>query len=777
MIRKEDALHYHEQGRRGKIEVLPTKPLLTQRDLSLAYTPGAAEPCLRIKEAPQTAYDYTARGNLVAVVTNGSAVMGLGEIGALASKPLMEGTACLFKKFADIDVFDIEIDERDPDRLIETVASLEPTFGAISLEDIKAPECFYIEEKLRERLSIPVFHDDQHGAAIIIGAALLNAAELVDKELDALRIVICGAGAAGIATARFLCHLGVKRENVVMVDSLGVIYEGRSQGMTAQKAQFATSGAARNLDEAMVEADVFIGLSVADVLSSEMVQAMAQRPIVFAMANPNPEIGYLAAREARADAIVATGRSDCPNQVMSTLGLPAIFRGALDVQASEINIEMKVAAAQALAALAKEDVPRSVQQAYGGAKLKFGPDYIIPTPFDPRVLTWAASAVAKAAMDTGVAHKHLDPTSYRASLEGRIYGRIHLEMRRFRRQARRSQQRVVLPDSMSETALRAVQILVDERLARPVLLGNRDEIARRIERLSLEFEVSLPGIDVFQPVEHPSFEAYCEEYARIAGRRGVNMNEARQRLSSNPTYFAMMMLRQGDSDAAVLGLSTHFPEAMKPVIELIGTMPGVSRVCSMHMMVFKNDVKFFADCAVNVDPSAEEVAEIAVLAADRVRSFGVTPRVAMISFSTFGSAASEPSAAKMVRATEIVQHLRPDLEVDGEMQVDVALNFQLQRKLYPFCRLTGPANTFIFPNLAAGNACYKMLAQLGHAESVGPLLLGLNKPVEVLERSASVDDVVRMVNLATTRSDIPRARFDMSQVATDHGQGARTPVD
>jgi malate dehydrogenase (oxaloacetate-decarboxylating)(NADP+) len=747
MIRDKEVFDYHAgHGRKGKIEVLPTKPLLTQRDLSLAYSPGVAKPCLAIADQPELAFEYTARGNLVAVVSNGTAVLGLGNIGALASKPVMEGKGCLFKKFADIDVFDIEVDTKDPDELIEVVTKLEPTFGGINLEDIKAPECFYIEETLKQRMSIPVFHDDQHGTAIITAAALINGAELVEKDIGAMRMVVSGAGAAAIAGAKLFMELGIKRENIILCDSRGVVHKGRER-LNPYKEQFATDLACRTLGEALVGADVFLGYSVGGLVTTEMVKSMADKPLVFAMANPDPEISYPDAKAARPDAIVATGRSDFPNQVNNVLGFPAIFRGALDVNAKEINMQMMIAAAKALADLAKEDVPDSVQAAYGGKKLRFGPDYVIPTPFDPRVLTWEAPAVAKAALATGVARKEIDIDQYRQQLEDRIYGRVHVEMRKYQNEARKNPQRVVFPEADRPTLLRAVDVVLEEGIAQPVLIGQREQIARQVADLGFDY---LDRVEIVNPLDFERFEEYCEEYMRVSGRRGVTPREAHYRLATRRHNFAMMMLRMGDVDASVLGLATHFPEAMKPVLELIELKRGVSRLGSMHMLVFKNDVKFFADCAVNVEPDAELLADIAIQAAEEVASMGIVPRVAMISFSNFG-ASDHPAATKVARATEIVHKRRPYLEVEGEMQVNVAIDHALQRQHYPVSQLSGPANVLVFPNIDAGNACIKM-GPLGSAEVVGPILLGLEKPVAVVERSDSVESVVRLTSIAAVQA-------------------------
>ncbi len=746
MIRKQDALDYHFQGRRGKIEVVATKPLLTQRDLGLAYSPGVADPCLEIEKDPAAAFKYTSRGNLVAVVSNGTAVLGLGNIGALAGKPVMEGKGCLFKKFADIDVFDIEVDTLDPDELINIVHKLEPTFGGINLEDIKAPECFYIEEQLKEKMNIPVFHDDQHGTAIISGAALLNACDILDRNPDELRVVVSGAGASAIACANFYITLGAKRENVILVDSKGVVYEGRTEGMNKYKAQFATSVTARTLAEAMEGADVFLGCSVAGLVTQDMVRSMAPNAIVFAMANPDPEISYPDAMEARQDIIMATGRSDYPNQVNNVLGFPFIFRGALDVRAKNINEEMKVAAAKALAALAKEDVPDSVQRAYGGANLKFGREYIIPKPFDPRVLTWEAPAVAQAAMETGVARHTLDIDEYRNDLE-RIYGRTHMVMRKYREQAKRQPKRVALPESDDEKILRACQIMVDVGSAKPVLFGKPDVLKARIKELGLDLE---GRVEIVDHRSHPERNTMAQELSMLRKRRGMTQREAEGRLKSRK-YFSLMMLKRGEVDAVVLGMTTHYPDSLRPALEIVGLKEGVSRAAGMYMLVFKNDVKFFADCTVNPNPTAEEVAEIAIVSADEVRELGVVPRIALISFSNFGSN-KHTSPLKMAKATQIIMQRRPDLEVDGEMQFNTAIDYDLMQELYPFCKLKGPANVFIFPNLDTGNACYKAMAGLGGAEAVGPILMGLNRPVEVIQRADTVDAVVRLVSIATVEA-------------------------
>ena len=747
MIRKDDALEYHELGRKGKIEVISTKPLLTQRHLSLAYSPGVADPCMEIHKNPADAYRYTAKGNLVAVISNGTAVLGLGNIGALAGKPVMEGKGCLFKKFADIDVFDIEVNTEDIEEFIAVVSKLEPTFGGINLEDIKAPECFEIEERLKKMMDIPVFHDDQHGTAIISGAALINAIEFTGKKMEDLKVVVSGAGASAIACATFYISLGCKLENFLLVDSKGVVFKGRTAGMNKHKEFFAVETERRTLAEAMVGCDVFLGCSVAGLVTQDMVRSMADKPIVFALANPDPEISYPDAVAARDDVIMATGRSDYPNQVNNVLGFPFIFRGALDVHASEINEEMKVAAARALAALAKEEVPESVQRAYEGETIKFGPEYIIPKPFDPRVLIWEAPAVAKAAMDTGVARKPLDLDKYKVELE-RIYGRTHVVMRKYSERAKEQPKRVVFPEGDEERILRAARILVDRGIARPVLLGQEQVILDKVAELNLDLDPE--AIEIVNPHTYERTEAYSQEFSRIRARRGVTMREARYRMNSRK-WMGMMMVHMGDADVAVTGLTTHYPVSIRPVLEVIGTRKGAGLVAGMYMILLKQDVKFFADCTVKVNPTAEEVAEIAIVTADKVREMGVEPRIAMISYSNFGSSRQE-SSLKMAKAAQLVKDRRPDLEVDGEMQFDTAADYEMMKATYPFCELKGPANTFIFPNLDAGNMSYKMMATIGGAEVVGPILVGLRKPVEVIQRGDSVEAIVRLVSIATVES-------------------------
>jgi malate dehydrogenase (oxaloacetate-decarboxylating)(NADP+) len=739
MIRKNDALEYHRAGRPGKLEVVPTKPLVTQRDLSLAYSPGVAEPCLAIAENPEMAWEYTARGNLVAVITNGTAVLGLGNIGPLAGKPVMEGKACLFKKFADIDVFDLELDARESSTFIEAVATLEPTFGGINLEDLKAPECFEIEAALKKRMKIPVFHDDQHGTAIISGAALLNGAEICGKRLGDLKVVVSGAGASAIACADFYVSLGVPVGNITMVDSIGVIYAGRKEGMNPYKAKFARADdGARTRVDAIRGADVFLGLSKAGMCTGEMLKTMAKNPMVFALANPDPEISYPEAKAARPDAIVATGRSDFPNQVNNVLGFPSIFRGALDVRATEINEAMKVATAHALAALAHEPVPDSVSEAYGNQTFRFGPDYVIPKAFDTRVLWWCAPAVAKAAMESGAARLKIDLDEYRERLRRRIGGAQHTIMSRIVQRAKNAPKRIVFPEGDNIKVLRACQIVLDEGIARPILLG----VERKIRQRAAELDLDLAGVEIVHPAESPHHAAYAQEFLELRCRKGVTHANA-GRLVNRRIYFGMMMVRQGDADGLVAGLTTPYPETIRPALQILGTRPDVRRASGMYMMLLKNDVKFFADATVNIDPDAETLADIAIQVADAARTFEITPRIAMISFSNFGSAPHAESQ-KVAKAVELVRKRRPDLEIDGEVQADIAVEPEKMRELFPFSRLSDAANVLVFPSLAAGNAAYKVLAALGGATAIGPILLGVNKPVTVLPRDANVDTIVSM---------------------------------
>ena len=742
MIRKQDALDYHSQGRRGKIEVVTTKPCQTQRDLSLAYTPGVAEPCLDIHTNPDDAYLYTAKGNLVAVVSNGTAVLGLGDIGALAGKPVMEGKGVLFKRFADIDVFDIELDSHDPDDIIKAVKMLEPTFGGINLEDIKAPECFYIEEELKKTMNIPVFHDDQHGTAIISGAALVNAVELVGKKIDKVKVVFSGAGASGIACGKMYERLGVKHENITLVDTKGVVYKGRKEGMNKYKEYFASETNARTLAQAMRGADVFCGVSAKGVVTKDMVKSMADKPIVFAMANPDPEITYEDATSVRDDLIMATGRSDYPNQVNNVLGFPFIFRGTLDCRARMINDEMKIAASRALSKLAREDVPDSVIRAYGGKKIEFGKDYIIPKPFDPRVLIWEATAVAKAAMETDVARVPIkDFEAYRDSLEARL-GKSREIMRTFIHKAQAEPKRIVFPEGEEEKILRAAQLIIDEKIAKPILLGSRTLIQQRIADLGLD----LSGAEIINPGKSPRFDEYITAYYAMRQRKGLTRFDAEHQMKTHNVY-GMMMVETDDADGLVSGLTAHYPETVRPALQIIGKRAGARRIAGLYMMVFKNQTVFIADATVNIEPTAEDLAEIALLSAEKVRQMDIEPRVAMLSFSNFGGT-KHPLADKVRMATDIVKKRAPGLMIDGEMQADTAVVPDIIAEVYPFSALKGAANVLICPDLTSANIGYKLLARLGGAVAIGPILLGIRKPVYLLIPGCDVSDIVNITAMA-----------------------------
>ncbi len=745
-IRKEDALEYHAMPTAGKVSVVPTKPCRTQRDLSLAYTPGVAVPCLEIEREPALAYKYTSKGNLVAVVSNGTAVLGLGNIGALAGKPVMEGKGVLFKRFADIDVFDIELATENPKEIIRACQLLEPTFGGINLEDIKAPECFEVEEELKRTMKIPVFHDDQHGTAIISGAALINAVEIVGKKLDEIKLVVNGAGASGISCSEHYVRLGVRRENITMCDTKGVIYKGRTAGMNSYKERFAKETDARTLSDALRGADVLLGLSAANCVTPEMLLAMADSPIVFAMANPDPEISYELAKSTRADVLMATGRSDYPNQVNNVLGFPFIFRGALDVRATAINDQMKLAATRALAALAREDVPDSVRRAYGVERMEFGREYIIPKPFDSRVLIWVASAVAKAAMESGVAQLHVDIEEYRDQLERRL-GKSREVMRVVIHKAQRSPKRVVFPEGEEAKILRAGQILLDESIATPILVGREDRIRAAIEDLHLH----LDGVQIVEPARSPRLADYTRELYRLRQRKGITLNEA-EHVILNRNTFASMMLHTGEADALVGGLAQHYPDTIRPALQVIPVREGLRRVAGVYMLITaRGGIYFLADATVNIEPSSEDLAEIAMLAADTASRFDVEPRVAMLSFSNFGST-RHPLAEKVARATEIVKRRRPDLMIDGEMQADTAVVPEIIAETYPFSSLKGGANVLIFPNLEAGNVAYKLLMRIGGAEAIGPILMGLSKPVHVLQRGCEVNDIVNIVAVAVVEA-------------------------
>ena len=697
-----------------------------------------AEPCLAIQARPEDAYRYTARGNLVAVVSNGTAVLGLGNIGPLAGKPVMEGKGVLFKTFADLDVFDLEINANDPEDVIRFCQMLEPTVGGINLEDIRSPDCFYIEQRLRETLSIPVFHDDQHGTAIISGAALLNALEVTGRDIGAIRVVFVGAGAAAIATAEHYVRLGVPRDHVTMCDQHGVIYEGRGN-TDPHKLRFARPQAS-SVEEAFTDADVMVGLSAAGAVRSELISLMAPNPIVFALANPKPEIMPDEVRAVRTDAVIATGRTDFPNQVNNVLGFPFIFRGALDVRATEINEEMTMAATRALASLAREDVPESVLRAYNLPALTFGRDYLIPKPFDPRVLLWVAPAVAWAAMHSGVATELLDIEEYRAKLDSRL-GRSRAVMRGLMTRAGAEPQRVAMTDADDPRVLRAARILADEGIVEPLLVGEEAQVRAAANSAG----ISMERLEVVDPQKSQRLEDYANAFWQRRQRRGVTRAEARRRLMQNE-YFGAQMVVSGDADAVVLGENVHYPRAIRPAIEVAGAQHEAA-LAGIYMMVTQQDVLFFADCTVNIDPDAGRLTQIAIAAATYVESLGLEPRVAMLSFSNFGSV-RHPAQQKVADAVERLHRLRPNLKVDGEMQADTAVLERILARQYPFNRLQGPANVLIFPDLDAANICYKLLGRLGGAQAIGPILVGLSAPIHVLERDSGVDDIVNMAVIA-----------------------------
>ena len=742
MAKFKDSLEYHSSGRKGKIEVVSTKPCQTAEDLSLAYSPGVAEPCLAIQKNPEDAYKYTAKGNLIAVVSNGTAVLGLGNLGALAGKPVMEGKGILFKRFADIDVFDIELDTEDPDEIIKACQLLEPTFGGINLEDIKAPECFYIEETLKKTMKIPVFHDDQHGTAIISSAALLNALYLVDKKIEDIRIVVNGAGASANSCAKLAIALGVKPNNMIMCDTKGVIYKGRVEGMNPYKELFAAETHFRTLEDAAVGADVLFGLSAKGAFTREMVAAMAPNPVIFAMANPDPEITPEEAHSVRSDVMIATGRSDYPNQVNNVLGFPFIFRGALDCRASCINEEMKLAAVKALAQLAREEVPDSVCKAYGNQKFAFGPNYIIPKPFDPRVLLHVAPAIARAAMDSGVARQPItDMAKYIEHLES-TQGKSKEIMRMVINKAKSDPKSIVFPEGDNEKILRAAKELVEEGIAKPILIGDRAKIIKRMAELHIEADVK-----IVDPTDSDLTDRYAEVLYKLRQRKGLTLSESQRLLRrKSRTNFGSMMVHMGDAEALLGGIDTHYPETIRPALEVVGKQKGLSSVHGLYMMVFKKEVYFLADTTVTIDPTAEELAETAILAAAKVRMFDIEPRVAMLSFSNFGSV-DHPQAKKVREAVEIVKERAPDLVIDGEMQADTAVVPELLDG-FTFSKLKGRANILIFPDLNSGNICYKLLHHLGGAEAIGPILMGMNKPVHVLQRGDGVDDIVNMAAIA-----------------------------
>jgi malate dehydrogenase (oxaloacetate-decarboxylating)(NADP+) len=753
-IRREQALTYHAEGRPGKIEVVPTKEAKTQRDLSLAYSPGVAEPCKEIASNKEDAYKYTAKGNLVGVITNGTAVLGLGDIGPEASKPVMEGKGVLFKIFADIDVFDIEINEKDPQKFVDIVAALEPTFGGINLEDIKAPECFEIERMLRERLKIPVMHDDQHGTAIISAAALLNALDLQRKKIEKAEFVVNGAGAAAMACVRLYISLGARYENFIMFDKDGVLHKGRTD-LDEEKQKFAVNRTDWTLEKAMKDADVFLGLSVGNVLTSEMIKSMARNAIVFAMANPDPEIPYDIAVEARKDIIMATGRSDFPNQVNNVLGFPYIFRGALDVRATQINEAMKLAAVTALAEMAKSVVPDIVNMAYNEKSIAFGPEYIIPKPLDPRLLTVVAPAVARAAMDSGVAQQPIkDWNAYVVQLNKRL-GLDNQLLRVIGAKARSNPKRVVFADADNIKILKAAQIVFDEGVAFPILLGN----AKKITAIAAANHIDLADFPIIDPASDESEEKrnkYGALFFEKRKRKGFNYYESKK-IMRDRNYYGSMMVETGDADAMISGLSKNYPETIRPALQIVGKEDQVKKIAGMYIIITKKGPLFLADTTINFNPTAEEVADIAIIAAREVKQFNITPRIAMLSYSNFGSSDS-PEAELMAKATAIVKERRPDLIVDGEMQASMAFNKEILKENYPFSELANyEVNTLIFPNLAAGNIAYNLLKEVGGAEAIGPILLGLKKPVHVLQLGSNVRSIINMTLIAVIDAQMKSA--------------------
>jgi len=742
-IKKKDSLHYHQMPKPGKIEVVPTKPSNSQRDLSIAYSPGVADPCLEIAANPEDVYKYTAKGNLVAVITNGTAVLGLGDIGPEASKPVMEGKGVLFKIFADIDVFDLELDAKDPDKFIETVKAVAPTFGGINLEDIKAPDCFYIEQRLKEELDIPIMHDDQHGTAIITAAALLNALEISNKTIDKIKVVFNGAGASAISCAKLYLALGVKSENLFMCDSKGLIITSRGE-LTPEKEIFAKNHKEAELAELMKGADVFVGLSKGGVVSKAMVKSMAPNPIVFALANPDPEITYEDALEARQDIIMATGRSDNPNQVNNVLGFPFIFRGALDVRATKINEEMKLAAVRAIAELAKEPVPEIVNLAYAESNLTFGNTYIIPKPFDPRLITTVAPAVARAAMESGVAKAPITNwKGYQRELSDRL-GRDDKFIRLLNENARRHPQRIVFTEGDNYRILKAAEILINNGVAKPILLGSKEKMAAIIEEYQLELQEA-EFIDV--TTDSVGREEYAAQMYEFRKRRGWTMGECRSKIKSRE-YYGNMMLRDGAADALISGLTVKYPTALRPILRIIGMEEGMRKAAGMYILLSKRGPMFFADTTINLDPTVEDLVQMVLNVADTVKRTNITPKVALLSYSNFGSS-NGPDARKMAQASSILRKEHPDLIVDGEMQANFALEPELLKESFPFSDLVGhQANVFIFPNLAAGNITYKMLQSFGAAEAIGPMLIGTKSSAHVLQLGASVREIVNMATLA-----------------------------
>jgi malate dehydrogenase (oxaloacetate-decarboxylating)(NADP+) len=751
-----EALEYHAKGQPGKIEVISTKPCATEKDLSLAYSPGVAAPCKAIAKDESKVYDYTAKGNLVGVISNGTAVLGLGNIGPLASKPVMEGKGILFKQFAGIDVFDIEIKTEDVKEFIIAVKNLEPTFGGINLEDIKAPECFEIEETLKKEMNIPVFHDDQHGTAIVSGAALINACHITGKDMGHIKIVVNGAGASAVACSNIFIALGVKRQNLMMCDSQGVIYKGRKNGMNKYKEAFTVDTEKRTLVEALDGADVFVGLSVAGAVTPEMLAKMNRDPIIFAMANPDPEIDPATARAARPDAIIATGRSDFPNQVNNVLGFPSIFRGALDTRSTGINEEMKLAAVKALAALTREPVPERVSETYGGKSFKFGREYLIPKPFDTRVLLWVAPAVAKAAMESGVATKNIEDwdkyRDYLESFQGPSKSFIRTSINRVQQNsiADGRKSKIVFPEGTSNKILKALRTLVDENICEPILIGYPDRIREKIKALELP---SLENIEIVHPSQHPKFKFYVQELYKRRQRKGVTLKEA-ERIMADPNYFASMMVMMDDADGLVTGSTQNYSDAVRPILQVIGV--GNNEIAAGCNLVLTDDrFVLLSDTTVNFNPTSEELAKIALQCSRIVEYFGKKPKVAMLSYSNFTAAPGTPS--KMKKAAEIARELRPDLMIDGDIQADTAVNAEIAERIFPFCEIKGGANVLLFPNLEAANISYKLMQQLGKVEVLGPFLMGIRRSANVLQRTTTVEGIINSVVLTTLEAQFIKA--------------------
>ena len=747
MVRRQEALDYHSKGRKGKIEVIPSKPTSTSRDLSLAYSPGVAEPCLEIAQNPDDVYQYTAKGNLVGVISNGTAVLGLGNIGALASKPVMEGKGVLFKRFADIDVFDIEIDEEDPEKFVQIVKALEPTFGGINLEDLKAPECFEIEEKLRKIMNIPIMHDDQHGTAIISTAALFNALEITQKDISKIKVVFSGAGASAIACANMMVSTGVQLENLWLCDTKGLVYVDRHDGMNPYKSKFAKKSNLRSLAQVIDGADVFVGCSAKGVLTVDMVKSMAPNPIVFALANPDPEIDYPIAKAARPDLIMATGRSDYPNQVNNVLGFPFIFRGALDVHAKEINEEMKLAAAKALAALAREEVPDSVSRAYGGQKFSFGPEYIIPKPFDTRVLLWVAPAVAKAAMDSGVARNPIhDFDRYREHLED-LQGRSKDLIRSVINRAKLDPKRIIFPEGDHPLILQACENLIEEGICKPILIGSSELIRNKINELGLD----LPGIEIIDPEHSEMKNAATELYLELRKHKGVGWEEAKRQVI-RPLVFGSLLCRMSQAEGLLSGLKTTYPETIKPCLEVIGVREGLGRVAGVYITIMKDRVLFLADTTMTIQPTADQLCDTAIMTADlALNRFGIEPKVALLSYSNFGTV-NNPDIEITRDAVRKIHEKRPDIKCDGEVQADTALSKRLLAENFPWSALQGGANILIFPNLASANISYKLIQRLAKAEIMGPITCGMARPVNVLQQDSSLNDVIHMAAITVVEA-------------------------